>query len=688
MHIFLRIMAVAVLALLVACSTTSQQIDIPQPKMVNAVKEGRATAGVTHVDITPPPGMPKGGYSILGNNSVGFRTRLKARVFYLNDGQGHSVALVQSDLAGSSLLIHHKVASMVAEQTGLAPKDIVVTGTHSHSSVGSHFHNDFYNKHFSNEPGLEPQFVEFLSKQLADGILAAYNSRRVAKIATGRKDIYGINRNRMIKAYARNKGKENIDLDNPETIFKEVNPSLYMIRVDGLTDDGSYKPMGAFSSFSVHATTLSAPIRVYHADLFGFAQRELEWTIADEYKTPWPVAHGLTTGTQGDMAPALPDHGNNYFTHFDVNFIKSRELGQKLGKAAIDLFKSLDNQLTDIQTIHSAAREINLRKNPKIEDIEICEKPYVGNATAGGAYERRTPWISVIPFLSAGWGSRSWFSTGGCQGNRAILGTTLLQPLFEPTDTFPTDVLFQIIRVNDMVILPLPFEMTSESGRRASKRVRSEFAQADNPVEHVWVASVANGYFGYSTTPEEYTYQTYEGGSTLYGRYSTPYIAAQLGVLAKDMQTQPGLQQLLPEWSYYLVTGQFLALPEEAKGQRKVLTDVEYYEADADNEENYQYFSWLDVGPSKINLHQPLARIDVQTEDGWQPLNIGHHMINDEGFDIEVRLLDTEEQGMGEYQVRWYNPEDAPLKNAKYRFVISARGSQPELLSPEFELQQ
>jgi neutral ceramidase len=62
---------------------------------------GIPTAGAVSIDITPPPGMPMGGYSLLANRGMGFRTRLKARIVYLNDGQGHAVALVQTDLTAA-----------------------------------------------------------------------------------------------------------------------------------------------------------------------------------------------------------------------------------------------------------------------------------------------------------------------------------------------------------------------------------------------------------------------------------------------------------------------------------------------------------------------------------------------------------------------------------------------------------
>ena len=100
----LPILATLLFTGLSACSTV-KQIAVNQPTPSDVAKTGTATAGAISVDVTPPPGMPMGGYSVMANSGRGFRTRLKARVVYLNDGKGHSTALVQTDLPVSSKVI-------------------------------------------------------------------------------------------------------------------------------------------------------------------------------------------------------------------------------------------------------------------------------------------------------------------------------------------------------------------------------------------------------------------------------------------------------------------------------------------------------------------------------------------------------------------------------------------------------
>lgn len=667
--------------LLSACAATTD-IVVQQPDVTPPQATGQASAWALSVDITPPPGMPMGGYSVMANKGMGFRTRLKARVVYLNDGNGNATALVQTDLSGSSLLVHHMVSERVAAQTGLMPKDIVITASHSHSAPVNFYDNDFYNKHMSSGQWLEQDFLAFVTERISDGIVRAQRQQRPARIATGKRDIYGFNRNRSLDSYVLNENAGDIDLEDPQAKFRAVNPSLYMVRVDVADDQGRFMPLAAFSSFSVHATALSVPVEVYNADLFAYAQKDLEWGIARENKTPWPVVHALTTGTQGDMAPALPEQGDNTFGHHEVNWKNARILGQGIGREAMRLFRELGQQLTADISLTTAAREINIRNHNVIGDIELCDEGAVGNTVAAGAYERRTPWLAAIPFFKGGnlMSRRWWFFKDGCQGNKRHLGFSFLQPLIEPKDSFPDTVLFQIIRINDMAVLPLPFEVTTESGRRMSAAVKQVFAASDQPLNYAWVSSISNGYFGYTTTPEEYRRQNYEGGHTLYGQYSTPYLTARLAELAQDVNDQGAFQELLPQWRYQLKTNHFLPPASVSLGQRQWLQQASLQLAQEDNEEDYYRVRWQDVGADKIDWHQPLVRIEIQQHGQWYPLQVDGVPVNDDGYDLEVRYLDERDQGMGEYESRWYNP----LPQGTYRFVIEARHGQERIVSEPF----
>jgi len=679
MRAFILLLASALSA--VGCAAV-EEITICQPGPAGPPPGGPPTAGAVCIDITPPPGMPMGGYSILANKGRGFRTRIKARAVYVNDGKGHSVALVQTDLTAGSLLLHHKVAEAVAETTGLRPGDIAVTASHSHSAPVNFFDNDFYNKHMSSGKWLERAFLEFAARRITQGILEAYQTRRPARIATGSKDIHGYNRNRSLSSYVRNENVGPIDPDDPQAVFKAVNPALCMVRVDVQDDGGQFKPLAAFSTFSAHATALTPLVDVYNADLFAYAQKDLEWAVRRGHGTSWAVVHALTAGTQGDMAPAVPDRGDNVFGHFPVNWKEAKGVGQGIGREAVSLFEQLGDELTGDFVVGAALRELNIRENNVVEDVKLCRDAVVGNSLVAGAYERRAPWLAAVPFLKGGnvMARRWWFFKNGCQGNKRHFGS-FLQPLIEPKSSFPDTVMFQLIRIGETVILPLPFEVTAESGRRIAGRVKREFVEAGTgAIRHVWVAGNANGYFGYATTPEEYACQNYEGGHTLYGRYTTPYLAAQLGLLTRDLLARGEVHELRPQWRYRLKVNTFYPEPRPATGRRGALAQPTVVPARTEHQEDYVCFRWRDVGPSLIDFHRPLSRVEVSRDGCWGLMRVKGEPIHDDGYDLEVRYLRRLAGGMGEYEVRWYNP----LPGGEYRFVIEPRRKHAALTSRAF----
>lgn len=666
------------------CAST-KSISISQPEVKAPVKTGIFTAGAARVDITPPPGFSMGGYSIMGSISQGFRTKLKARIVYLNDGKGGALALVQTDLGSGSSLVQHKVFELVAQKTGLDVTQILIGATHTHSGPVNIFNNNFYNKHFGALPGLEQEFFDILTKKIANAIIEAYETRKPAKIATGKKDFYKISRNRSLAPYARNTTVGGIDLNDPEAVFKHIDPTFNMIRVDVQNATGAYKPLAVFSGFSIHATSINPDVLVYNADLFGYAQKDLEWYVEKKYKTQ-KMIHALVNSNQGDIAPAVPMKGDNYFSHHPVDWKSSKIVGQKLGKAAIEVFESLGKKLTSDLTLSSAMREIDISANNKINGIELCDIPMVGTALVGGAYEHRTPWLSVIPSLRGGWSARRYiFDKSGCQGTKVKMGGSRFQRLIEPTATFPKDAVFQAHKINDMLILTAPFEVTIESARRMKVRAQNEFAKQDKFIKYPWMVNLANGYFGYTVTPEEYSYQEYEGGHTLYGKYTTPYITEHLGDLAGSIAKGKPIKEIIPEWKYDLYTAQYMPKAVATKGERKSVLNPEFHKAEQSYEEDFMLFKWIDVEPSKIAFDKPLIKIEEFKDGKWQLAFNKNERLDDEGYDLEVRYLADEsyneaENGMAVYQVRWYNP----VKGGKYRIAIEPRGSFAKFYSPAF----
>ncbi|HEV2361053.1 MAG TPA: neutral/alkaline non-lysosomal ceramidase N-terminal domain-containing protein, partial [Acidimicrobiales bacterium] len=212
-------------------------------------------AGAAVADITPPPGMPKAGYSANAVDGRGFRTRLRARVVHLRSGET-SLALVACDLLGGSAILQHLIARTVAEWTDVPIEGLLIGATHTHAGPGQFLGTDFYNRYASNRAGFDAAYSQFLVEEISAGVIRAFDSRRPAVLATGSADVYGLTRNRSLAAHLENASVAS-EPCGADRKFSAVNPRLHLLRVDSDRDGQGYAPLAALAVFSVHGTGIS-----------------------------------------------------------------------------------------------------------------------------------------------------------------------------------------------------------------------------------------------------------------------------------------------------------------------------------------------------------------------------------------------------------------------------------------------
>ena len=670
-----RLPLILLISFLIACSEHNT-LNVKNIHALNSTPTSHFMAGAATADITPPPGyLPRAGYATWSTIGEGFRTRLYARTYYLRDNQGDSHLVVQTDLASGSRILHTRLGEFLAKHTDINASNLTITATHSHSAPGQILGSQFYNKHISHKSGFASGYFDFLVKQIGEAAIKAYQQQRPAKLATGKIDIWGQTRNRSIQAHVENNNIDNKSIADNRT-FHRVNPSLYMVRIDGLNKNGQYEPMGAFASFSIHGTALPQQETLFNADVWAYIHKDWERFISNTYHPSQAVHVSAFEGTHGDIAPAQ---------RFGMaGYIEAKRIGQGIAKKVSLLYQQLDSQLTDQVDISSAIRQINIREKNTIDGHEICSDAAAGMTLAAAPLEHTSPVIGYLPFFKQG--SRRWGDEeDNCQGRKRILGFSLLQPLFEPKDSFPDYVMFQLVKINGLVMVPLPFEVTTESGARIADAIKQQFDDADTPIQEVMVSSLAGGYTGYVTTPEEYGRQYYEGGHTIYGKHTLPYLTAHSSQLAQDMLTsKEPVIELPDEWQYTFQVKRFLPQSTPVSGQRSTL-EIPVYTHAATNQEGRWKFSWVDVNASKIELHKPLLSIETRVNEGqWQPLEVDGIAVNDEGYDMAIRIIETDAgNGMAEYSAYWYNPLfDGELR--QYRFVVQPRDQQAMLYSPAF----
>ena len=630
-------------------------------------------AGAAEVDITPPPGMPKAGYSANAHDGNGFRTRLRARVTHLRSGRS-SIALVQLDLLGGSSVLQHLVAEAVADRTDIPLAGIWIGATHTHAGPGQFLGTDFYNQHASNRPGFDPAWAQFLVDRIAGAVVEAHDSRVPARLAVGSTEVWGLTRNRSHDPYVQNETVIDKRRD-PQRKWVAVNPLLHLIRVDRIAESGGNAPLAAAVVFSIHGTGVSHHAHEYNADVWAYLVGELRHQIGVRHGER-PVV-GAMEGTHADVAPALwPGLAGHR---------EARRIGQGIGAEAADLYDRLGGDLTEQVVLDAGLREVDLDLDREVEGIELPDRPAVGAALVAGAIENLTPVIGRIPPFRAGFPKR--WGTANPQGEKWVLGSRWLQPIITPKKGFPRVLGVQVLRVGDTVLVGLPFEITVESGRRIERAVAG--AVADRGIGRVVVSSVANEYWGYVVTAEEYRRQFYEGGHTLYGPNTQRFLAAHARRLAADTVGSGVFADVAPERSWDLATRRYLPVPPTPAVaartvDRRFIGRAAFADPTAEIDGHWEQ-AWVDIEPAGLHWHEPLVRVESSDDNGttWHPATDHGRPVDDEGWSLEVSHVGVDDAGHHRYRVRWYEP--AHRFGIRHRFVLARNTGRTELTGEPFD---
>ncbi len=647
-------------------------ITVNNPAPLKAQEVPSLMAGAARADITPPPGLPMAGHSVQGERSRGVRTRLYARVIYLKPKEGRPIALVQADILSGSRILHHRVAELIAQKTDVEAAGLVIAGTHTHSAQGNYFGEGLYDRMASPEPGFEEKLFNFMAEQIAGAVIRACENRRPGKLATGSMDIAGVIRNRSLPAYHMNKFLEGKKPGEREA----VNPELRMIRVDCRKTDGSYAPIGAFSNFSLHPNLGNKETdMLYNGDVTAFAERIVERGIMKSYPSAVDPVSAFANFTHGDITP-------DFGAKEKLGYGAMRRIGTIIGNRALQLFLSLEKDLTGDAVIRYRAEEVDVYADRCLDNECLCDKPAVGEATLGGGTDRPVTSLNWLPGLAPGWPRKN--PGNDCQGAKRIAAEAIQHQIF-PLDEYPHMLFLQALQIHDMVLLPLPFEVTTEAGRYMAGRCRDAGRMVGFPDNYRYtVMDVSNGYWGYCATRDEYSLQYYEGGSTLYGPATAGFLAMHLRRLVMELQKGSG-GILPPAWVFVVkVAKSYYPIGGAPGDLRKVETNPEFIDRSKKGGESFWTFCWRDVPPSMIRLHDPLVTVEV-SDDGsaWRPLVLDGVPADDRGGDIAIICSKPEvSRGMALYEVRWYNP--AREKGKFYRFTIFPRPGQALLSSPAF----
>jgi neutral ceramidase len=540
--------------------------------------------GLGRADVTGPicrVGMM--GYAIAHQQVEGVTTRLHARAYAMEDrSTGARLAFVSAEVWSITQSIRQGVMNRLATDypgLGLGEQNVMLTATHTHSGPGGYSQYVLFNLSI-------PGYVEPILRAIVDGIVSALVDA-VEGLAPGSvslqrgeiPDDEPVGFNRAIKAYNRNSDVEPVSLKNAHMA---IDREMTTLRFDGENGD----PLGAISWFGVHGTSLHSDNHHIHSDNKGLAATAFEHYAGEEWNAAEFTAAFAQT-TAGDVTPNFRWNAKRRFSlgSSDDDLESARENADIQFRQARKLFEACATPDQLSPTLRAACRYVDFADLAADTDLAHGVKgARTGSATLGISlamgtgdgpgplYKARfVPWFlnrscalynwlrklfrgrvrvdastpqgNKFPFMQVGRGRHGrvfgLFSQarppvpGGVDptvarlkvlGRRDALGDKPWTPQFMPV---------QLFVVGSFVIVALPFEPTTVSGRRI-RRVTLE-ALAPLGVSHAVVSGYANAYGGYLTTREEYQVQDYEGASNYAGQWTLAATLTELRRLARDL---------------------------------------------------------------------------------------------------------------------------------------------------------
>jgi len=195
-------------------------------------------AGAFEVDITPPLDVPLGS----GFNPppvTGIADPLRARALVVSDGSTR-VALACADILAVDPQLSGDVRRFVQERTGLAPAQVMVCATHTHTCGG---------RLQPSRGNGDPALMEILARQIAGAIAAAAERLRPARLAAGSTIVDGVSVNRRDPAVS-------------------IDRLLRVLRVESAGSE-SHGLIAALTVFACHPTLVSRDRPALSADFPG-----------------------------------------------------------------------------------------------------------------------------------------------------------------------------------------------------------------------------------------------------------------------------------------------------------------------------------------------------------------------------------------------------------------------------------
>lgn len=468
------------------------------------------------------------GYVSTEQRVSGIHLRLFSRAFIVVDpDSGNRVVFVSADQAMIFQSIQQGVIKELENRfNGLYHVgNVILSATHTHAAPGGASHYA--------APNLTTYgFIEQNYRAAVDGIVRsierAHADLKPGDITINQGDVEGGGVNRSVDAYNRNPEAERARY-NGNT---DKNMVLLRFEQDGI-------PVAALNWFAVHPVSMNSQNPLISGDNKGYAAYRFERAMGNSYRNNNGFVSAFAQTNSGDITPNLNLDGTG---PTNDEFDNTAIIGERQFEKAWDLFHDADTPIgsgVDFRQTHVDMSQVTVGGAFTGAGTQQTCAASFGYAMAAGTEDGRGP--------------VDWFFEGQLEGNIFIDALTgmlaspseelcncqapkpILLPvgITRPYPWTPDVVPISIHRIGRLAIVAMPGEITTMAGRRVRDTVQQQLGDL---VDTVVVAALSGAYTNYCVTPEEYEAQNYEGGSTLYGKWTLPAYQQELAKLATAMR--------------------------------------------------------------------------------------------------------------------------------------------------------
>ncbi|MEZ6131019.1 MAG: hypothetical protein R3C59_20300 [Planctomycetaceae bacterium] len=447
-------------------------------------------AGAATSNITPPLGqLIVGGWEPYPATHI--HDELHARCLVLDDGK-QRLAIVLCDNVGIPREVFDNARKQIHDATGILPSNLLMASTHTHSATTARGPSKVIWEETLTE------YQTFLANRIADGVRRAINHLEPAKIGWGsvNEDSEVFNRrwyttdpDQLTNPFG---GVDKVRM-NPSrgsgSLVKPagpIDPEVSFVSVQSTAG----RPIALLANYSLHYV---GGVRGGHvsADYFGYFADYIAQKLGASDQTV-PFVGILSNGTSGDINNINFREKSPRYEPYE----KMQEVAEKVASRVYEAHGHI--QFQDWVPLNAAMEDLTLQvRKPTPEMLQHFEAVRKKSKDDPKGHRRELIYADRIDKLKGA------------------------------PDT--VDVPLQVLRIGDLAISAIPFEVFVEIGLDLKEQT---------PFKDTFTIELANGSYGYLPTPEQHELGGYETwlGTNYVELEGSRKITATLLKLQKQLQ--------------------------------------------------------------------------------------------------------------------------------------------------------